>query len=118
MVCSTILANDLRDEDLKLPEMKPEDTIYLEEEIDRMEKNLNPLTSFVLPGGHMTVSYCHIARNVCRRAERDVLRITDSVKNIDLVLKYLNRLSDYLFVFSRKIASDLGVEEIAWKPKL
>ncbi len=118
MVCSTILANDMEDEDLKLPEMKPEDTIYLEQEIDRMEKNLNPLTSFVLPGGHMTVSYCHIARNVCRRAERDVLRITDSVKNIDLVLKYLNRLSDYLFVFSRKIASDLGVEEIAWKPKL
>ena len=116
MVCSAILANDLDNEDLKLPEMKPEDTIYLEKEIDGIERNLKPLTSFLLPGGHVAVSYCHIARNVCRRAERDVLRITDPVKNIDLVLKYLNRLSDYLFVLSRKIANDLGVEEITWKP--
>jgi cob(I)alamin adenosyltransferase len=116
MVCATILASDLDDEELNLPKLKPEDTISLEKEIDKIEKSLKPLTSFILPGGHIAVSHCHIARNICRRAERDILRIPDPGLDIEPIKKYINRLSDYLFVLSRKIAHDKGVDEIIWKP--
>ena len=91
----------------------------LENEIDTMNEALPEMKSFIRPGGHTTVSYCHIARCVCRRAERlaTALSETDSGAFEPLVLKYLNRLSDYLFVLARKLSLDLGAEEMRWKPR-
>jgi len=103
---------------MKLPEVSEGDINLLEKEIDAMEEKLPPMKSFVLPGGHTTVSYCHVARCVCRRAERSVLRVAENEKVEELVYKYLNRLSDYLFVLSRKLAQDLNAEETPWIPRV
>jgi cob(I)alamin adenosyltransferase len=85
--------------------------------MDNMDAELPPMRSFVLPGGHQSVSFCHVARTVCRRAERLVIALK-ALEEVDpLVIKYLNRLSDYLFVLSRKVSQELGAEEIPWKPK-
>lgn len=86
----------------------------LEDEIDRMELRLQPLTSFILPGGNITVAHCHIARCVCRRAERSVLRIRESGPVPEIIPGFLNRLSDYLFVLARLLSSELDNEEIKW----
>ena len=102
----------------KLPEIKEEDILLLENEIDRMNKGLPPLASFVLPGGHSTVSFCHIARTVCRRAERLTIKLSQGHEISNLVIKYLNRLSDYLFVLSRKLTKDLNVAETTWKARV
>lgn len=99
----------------KLPEIKEEDILFLENEIDKMNELLPPLTNFVLPGGHSTVSYCHIARTVCRRAERMTIKLAQNHEVSHLIIKYLNRLSDFLFVLSRKLAKDLNVVETTWK---
>ncbi|MES2811656.1 MAG: cob(I)yrinic acid a,c-diamide adenosyltransferase [Bacteroidota bacterium] len=93
------------------------DIEYLENEIDSMEANLPPMTHFVLPGGHTTVSYCHIARCVCRRAERLSTHLHEIEPTDELVLKYLNRLSDYLFVLARKLSLDLSANEVQWIPR-
>ncbi len=93
------------------------DIDYLEKEIDEMEDNLPPMTHFVLPGGHTTVSYCHIARCVCRRAERLAVHLNDIEPTNELVIKYLNRLSDYLFVLARKLTFDLKADEVQWIPR-
>lgn len=93
------------------------DIEFLENEIDFMEKSLPTMTHFVLPGGHTTVSYCHIARCVCRRAERLATHLHELEPTNEQVLKYLNRLSDYLFVLARKLSSDLKAEEIKWIPR-
>jgi len=87
----------------------------LEAEIDRMEETLPKLRNFILPGGNTAVSYCHIARCVCRRAERTVLRLNEAEQSPEIVHKLLNRLSDYLFVLSRKIVLELDIEEIKWQ---
>jgi cob(I)alamin adenosyltransferase len=87
----------------------------VEAEIDRMEETLPKLRNFILPGGNTIVSYCHIARCVCRRAERTVLRLNEAEQSPEIVHKLLNRLSDYLFVLSRKIASELDIEEVKWQ---
>ncbi|MEY3398505.1 MAG: hypothetical protein RL220_1099 [Bacteroidota bacterium] len=101
----------------KLPQLMPEDISTLENEIDSMESGLPEMKNFVLPGGHISVSHAHIARCVCRRAERNVTHLSE-VEEIDpLILQYLNRLSDYLFVLSRKWTNQLGVDEIPWKPR-
>ncbi|MDR6300491.1 cob(I)yrinic acid a,c-diamide adenosyltransferase [Mesonia maritima] len=89
----------------------------LENEIDEMNKNLPEMTHFILPGGHTTVSYCHIARCVCRRAERLTSALYDIEAFDEHILKYLNRLSDYLFVLARKLTKDLNAEEIKWMPE-
>ena len=86
----------------------------IEEEIDKMEAQLPKLTSFILPGGNIIVSHCHITRCVCRRAERSVLRLKETEFVPEIVLKLLNRLSDYFFVLSRKIGLELDNEEIKW----
>jgi cob(I)alamin adenosyltransferase len=83
-----------------------------------MNETLPEMKHFVLPGGHTTVSYCHIARCVCRRAERAVLKLAENEKVDEIIYKYLNRLSDYLFVLSRKLTQDLNTNEIPWKPRL
>ena len=93
------------------------DIEFLENEIDTMEEALPPMTHFVLPGGHTTVSYCHIARCVCRRAERLTVHLNDIESTDALVIKYLNRLSDYLFVLARKLSHDLNAEEVKWIPR-
>ncbi len=93
------------------------DIEFLENEIDCMEESLPPMTHFVLPGGHTTVSYCHIARCVCRRAERLSVHLNDIEPTDELVIKYLNRLSDYLFVLARKLSLDLKADEVQWIPR-
>lgn len=111
------LANDQQKEKIKIPEIKIEDIFYLEKLIDEMEESLPPMRAFVLPGGHQTVSFIHIARCVCRRAERQIVRLS-SVYNVNpLIIQYTNRLSDYLFVLARKFSKDLGANEIEWKPR-
>ena len=92
-----------------------EDIIFLEQKMDQHLDNLPPLTNFLLPGGSNAIAYCHIARTVCRRAERRTYQLSaETYVPVDL-LKYLNRLSDFLYVLSRKIAQDTGIEEIPWK---
>ena len=93
------------------------DIEFLENEIDSMEDALPPMTHFVLPGGNTTVSYCHIARCVCRRAERLAVHLNDIEPTDELVIKYLNRLSDYLFVLARKLSKDLNADEVQWIPR-
>lgn len=89
----------------------------LEKNIDEMNEGLPEMTHFILPGGHVAVSHCHIARTVCRRAERRVTELHQESPVDPLVIKYLNRLSDWLFVLSRKLTRDLDAEEINWIPE-
>jgi cob(I)alamin adenosyltransferase len=93
------------------------DIELLEKEIDTMEEALPPMTHFVLPGGHQTVSYCHIARCVCRRAERLAVHLSHNEPVAETAIKYLNRLSDYLFVLARKLSVDLKADEVKWIPR-
>jgi cob(I)alamin adenosyltransferase len=99
-----------------LPDLKEEAILELEKEIDEMNLSLPELTHFILPGGNTAASYCHIARTVCRRAERTVIRLFESGLKHEIVIRYLNRLSDYLFVLARKVAKDNGSGETLWKP--
>lgn len=115
MSCAAALATDSENPKAKIILPESDCLIVLENEIDRMEENLDPLKSFLLPGGSVIVSHCHIARCVCRRAERAVLRLNASEKSPDIVAKFLNRLSDYLFVLSRQISLEIGNEEIKWQ---
>ena len=104
---------------MKIPDLKEEDVLLLEKEIDAMNEILLPMKSFILPGGHPAVSTAHIARCVCRRAERICVNMQEHDLFVDpLVIKYLNRLSDYLFVLSRYIAHILKVPEVAWRPRV
>jgi cob(I)alamin adenosyltransferase len=104
-------------ERLNIPKITESNIELLENEIDTMENALPPMTHFVLPGGHTTVSYCHIARCVCRRAERLAVHLNDIEPTDQFVIKYLNRLSDYLFVLARKLSHDLNAEEVKWIPR-
>ena len=81
-----------------------------------MDSTLEQMTHFILPGGHKSVSYCHVCRSICRRAERRAYELTTEESLDDVVLKYLNRLSDYLFVLARKLTKELNVEETKWTP--
>lgn len=118
MVCASILAADCDDCGVTIPSVSEADINNLEKEIDRMEENLPLLKSFVLPGGHVTSSQCHIARTVCRRAERQIIRLSDELFVPETVIKFINRLSDYLFVLARKALYDSGQKETLWKPGL
>ncbi len=103
---------------MKIPDLKEEDILLLENEIDKMNEVLPEMKNFILPGGHVAVSTTHIARCVCRRAERICVNMTEQDSFVDpLVIKYLNRLSDYLFVLARYIGHILNVEEIPWKAR-
>jgi cob(I)alamin adenosyltransferase len=99
-----------------LPVLNELAILQLEKEIDEMNQFLPELVHFILPGGSTPVSYCHIARTVCRRAERTVIRLSKTGQNHEIVVKYLNRLSDYLFVLARKVAKDGGTRETSWIP--
>ncbi|WP_053991839.1 cob(I)yrinic acid a,c-diamide adenosyltransferase [Mangrovimonas sp. TPBH4] len=102
---------------LNIPKISEADIQVLETAIDQMNDSLPPMTHFVLPGGHQTVSFCHIARCVCRRAERLASALNEISPFQPETLMYLNRLSDYLFVLARKLSYDLQAEEIKWIPK-
>ena len=90
---------------------------FLENEIDKMDAVLPQMTHFILPGGHQTVSFCHVARCICRRAERLVVALNEDEIIGSIIIKYLNRLSDFLFVLARKLSKDLQIEEIKWIPQ-
>jgi cob(I)alamin adenosyltransferase len=114
MLCTAALAYDC--ENINSRKILPDTDCVsvIEKEIDIMEELLTPLVSFILPGGNLLVSYCHIARCVCRRAERAVLRLNHDEESPEIVNKFLNRLSDYLFVLSRVVGLELDIEEIKW----
>lgn len=103
---------------MKLPELEISDVELLEAEMDKMESQLPELRSFVLPGGHQAVSFTHIARCVCRRGERIVNHLSQESPVNELIVVYLNRLSDYLFMLGRMIAFQLNVAETPWQPKI
>ncbi len=113
------LASDPGKSRMKIPDLKEEDVSLLESEMDKMEEQLPEMKSFILPGGNITSSYAHIARCVCRRAERLAVHLSETDGEVDpLIIKYLNRLSDYFFVLARKLTAELGGEEIPWKPRI
>jgi cob(I)alamin adenosyltransferase len=104
---------------LKLPDLKESDISFLEQEIDKMNEILPAMKNFILPGGHIAVSNLHVARCVCRRAERICVLMQDNKMFIDeKVVQYINRLSDYLFVLARYVAKLHDAEEIIWKPRV
>lgn len=102
---------------MKLPELQEANIECLESWIDKMDIGLPPMKTFVLPGGHVIVSTCHIARTVCRRAERLIVELSNQVEVAGVVVAYFNRLSDYFFTLSRKLSMDLNAEETPWIPK-
>lgn len=116
---SSLACDPIKEPKMRIPDLKETDVELLENEMDRMDTELPPQTHFILPGGHPTVSQLHITRCVARRAERCIVRLELESLEVDaLILKYLNRLSDYLFVLGRLVAKKLGAEEIAWKPRI
>ena len=116
---SSLASDPEKETKLKIPDLKEEDVTMLEKEIDRMNEKLPEMKSFILPGGHVAVSTVHVARCVCRRAERLCVSLRETNSFIEpLVIQYLNRLSDYLFVLARFIGHQLKVKEITWKPRV
>lgn len=114
----SLLAADPEKNKMQLPMINEDNVTLLEKAIDKMNESLPEMKHFVLPGGNTVVSFCHVARCVCRRAERAVLKLAENEKVDEIIYKYLNRLSDYLFVLSRKLAQDVNAKEIPWKPRL
>jgi cob(I)alamin adenosyltransferase len=111
------LASEPEQNKRKLPELFETDIEVLEKEMDEYNEVIPTLRAFVLPGGHPLVSFAHVARTVCRRSERQVITLSHNEDVNPLIIKYLNRLSDYLFVLSRKITQEQNAPEIAWKPR-
>jgi cob(I)alamin adenosyltransferase len=114
----SILATEPGNTKVKIPSLAESDIEYLEKQIDSMELELEPMRFFVLPGGHQAVSFGHLARTVCRRSERLVIALNAQEPINSLVVKYLNRLSDYLFVLCRKMTAELKAPETPWKPRM
>ncbi|UKT65668.1 cob(I)yrinic acid a,c-diamide adenosyltransferase [Pedobacter mucosus] len=112
------LASDPEKSKMKIPDLKDSDIALLEEKMDAMNTSLPELKHFILPGGNTVVSYCHIARCVCRRAERLVVELGENSFVDERVTVYLNRLSDYLFVLARKLTMDFDSEENIWIPRV
>jgi len=112
----SILASD-PDKALSTPDLQSEDIILLEQQMDAFNEQLEPLRNFILPGGHPLVSHCHVARCICRRAERRVVSLSQEAAVPGIIIQYLNRLSDFLFVLARKLANDLEVREVVWNAR-
>lgn len=116
---SSLACDPEKETKMKIPDLTESDVELLEKEIDNMNSSLPVMKSFILPGGHPTASHLHIARCICRRAERCCVRLQLEGGFVDdLVLKYLNRLSDYLFVLARYVVYQMNAEEIPWKPRV
>lgn len=118
MTVSAILATDCDGCDSKLPKIDNENIARLERAIDLLDTGIKPLKSFIIPGGDVSVSACHISRTVCRRLERIILTLNEGYIVPEVLIKYVNRLSDYLFTLARAIAAEKKIEEIIWNPKL
>jgi cob(I)alamin adenosyltransferase len=104
---------------MRIPDLQETDVTLLEHEMDNMSQFIAAMKFFILPGGHLAISHLHIARCICRRAERCCVRLElESLEVEPIIIKYLNRLSDYLFVLSRYTGHQMEVEEISWKPRL
>jgi cob(I)alamin adenosyltransferase len=114
----SILATESGNTKVKIPMLTETDITFLEKEIDVMDTVLPPMKFFVLPGGHQAVSFGHVTRTVCRRAERLVIALNQVDPINELVIKYLNRLSDYLFVLCRMMSTSFNAPETPWKPRM
>lgn len=114
----SVLASDPEKSKMKVPDLTSKDIELLEQEIDRMNEVLPELRKFILPGGNNAISFCHIARCVCRKAERITVQLAEESVVDSEILKYLNRLSDYLFVVARMIGFNEGITENEWNPRL
>ena len=118
-VGSSLACDPDKEPHLKIPDLKQEDIVFLEQHIDAMNEVLEPMKSFILPGGHQAISTAHIARCVCRRAERWCVNLQEEELFVEpMVIQYLNRLSDYLFVLARYIGHLNGVADQPWKPRV
>ncbi len=116
---SSLACDPEKETKLRIPDLKETDITLLENEIDRMNEVIPPMKSFILPGGHPAVSHLHVARCICRRAERCCVRLQAESEEVEaIVLKYINRLSDYLFVLARFAGYQLHATEIPWKPRV
>lgn len=116
---SSLACDPIKAPKMRIPDLKETDVELLEKEMDRMNEVVPPMKSFILPGGHTTLSQLHIARCVCRRAERCCVRLElESLEVEAIIIKYLNRLSDYLFILSRFAGHQLNIPEIPWKPRV
>ncbi|HVB04611.1 MAG TPA: cob(I)yrinic acid a,c-diamide adenosyltransferase [Chitinophagaceae bacterium] len=115
---SSLACDPQKETKMRIPDLREEDILQLEKAIDRMNEQLPGLTAFIHPGGHVSVSVCHIARCICRRSERTCVQLLEQREPVSLlVIKYLNRLSDYLFILARWTARQGGTTEIIWKPR-
>jgi cob(I)alamin adenosyltransferase len=112
---SSLAAESERAKEFK-PDLAEDDILVLEEAIDEMNEVLPVMKNFIIPGGHQLISTTHVARTICRRAERLVIQLSESVEVDEMIIRYLNRLSDYLFVLARMQGHELQIEEIPWKP--
>ena len=118
-VGSSLACDPDKEPRMKIPDLKEKDIVALEKEIDAMSDSIPAMKHFILPGGHVSVSTIHVARCVCRRCERLCVNMQEEELFVEpLVIKYINRLSDYLFVLARYTSHQLGVEEIPWKPRV
>jgi cob(I)alamin adenosyltransferase len=116
---SSLACDPIKEPKLLIPDLNENDVILLEKEMDQMNELIPQMKSFILPGGHPTLSQLHIARCVCRRAERCCVRLDlENPEEETIIIKYLNRLSDYLFVLSRFTGYQLKIAEIPWKPRV
>lgn len=118
MATASVLAADCDNCPTEIPVVGDEQVAFLEAKIDEMDASLEPLTSFIIPGGDPAVSQAHIARTVCRRTERAILKLSQDVNIQEDIIRFYNRLSDYFFVLSRKIAQLSGIRQEPWKPGL
>lgn len=118
MATASVLAADCDNCPIEIPVVGDEQVAFLEAKIDEMDASLEPLTSFIIPGGDLAVSQAHIARTVCRRTERTILKLAQDVNIQEDIIRFYNRLSDYFFVLSRKIAYLSGIKQEPWKPGL
>ena len=114
----SVLASEIDQTKKQIPDLHESDIQLLESEMDKIDAVVPPLRAFILPGGHQSVSFCHVARTVCRRAERLAIALNEEEPVEELVIKYLNRLSDFLFMLSRSMTHELGSEEVTWKPRI
>lgn len=115
---AALACDPARETKMNIPDLHEEDCVLLENEIDRMNEQLPEMKTFILPGGHTVISHIHITRCICRRAERCCVRLEDESTVEPIIIKYLNRLSDYLFVLARYTGYLLQVNDIPWKPRV
>jgi cob(I)alamin adenosyltransferase len=118
-VGAVLATNPDKEVKMKLPDIHEEDVVWLEERIDLMNESLPEMRSFILPGGNLASSTCHVARCVCRRAERICVAMQEQNEVIPpIVIQYLNRLSDFLFVLCRYLSHINGAEEVPWRARV